>query len=71
MSVWGVRLFWLLFTWEEWWLNFRGSISMQQTDFKKIIISQSHHDSSVSGRRRQLILCKMFGAPNFFFFFQL
>ncbi len=30
LSVWGVRLFHLQFTWEEWWLNFRGSISMQQ-----------------------------------------
>ncbi len=30
MSVWGVRLFCLLFTWEEWWLNFRGSTSIQQ-----------------------------------------
>ncbi len=30
LSVWEVRLFCLLFTSEEWWLNFRGSISMQQ-----------------------------------------
>ncbi len=30
MSVWGVRLFFLLFTQEEWWLNLGGSISMQQ-----------------------------------------
>ncbi len=31
MSVWGVRLFCLLFTQEEWWLNFRDSISMQHS----------------------------------------
>ncbi len=30
MSVWGVRLFCLLFTREEWWLNVGGSISMRQ-----------------------------------------
>ncbi len=29
-SVWVVRLFHFLFMWEEWWLNFRGSISTQQ-----------------------------------------
>ncbi len=30
LSVWRVRLFRLQFTQEEWWLNFRGSITMQQ-----------------------------------------
>ncbi len=34
-SVWGVRLFCLQFTWEEWWLNFKGSISMQQLNKRR------------------------------------